>query len=287
LTGKSTSPLPLFDILLTNVTGIVLGLSRGRGEGYVMRYALSEAIRTKELFVLYQPQVSVEERRIVTVEALVRWERTQGEVVPPSDFVPFAEQNELIDPLGAYVMERACQDAAKWKGLRIALNVSQKQFALPDLADFICTVAQDNGLELADLEVEVTETADFPDRAAAIDQLKILHMRGVSVSLDDLGSGSATKELMEALPLSRVKLGRPLVEFYQTSEGAERLRDLIGAAQALGLGVTAEGVETKNECEFLRALGCDLMQGFFFSKPLRAEEVMDVVATSHAKWRAS
>ena len=251
-----------------------------------MHYALSEAISNSELFVLYQPQVSLEERRIVAVEALVRWEPTGGEVVPPSDFVPFAEQNELIDPLGAYVLERACQDAAKWQELRIALNISQKQFALPDLADFICSVAQENGLKLSALEVEVTETADFPDRTAAIDQLKILQMRGVTVSLDDLGSGNATKELMEALPVTRVKLGRPLVENYQTSEGAARLRDLIGAAQALGLGITAEGVETKQEYDCLRALGCDLMQGFLFSKPLRAEEVMDFVETSHAKWRA-
>lgn len=252
-----------------------------------MRYALSAAIKNSELFVLYQPQVSVGERRIVAVEALVRWERVAGELVPPADFVAFAEQNELIDPLGSFVLERACRDAVAWPGLRVAVNVSQKQFAIPDLAEFICSVARDCELKLTDLEVEVTETADFPDRAAAIDQLKILQMRGVTVSLDDLGSGNATKELMAALPLNRVKIGRPLVAACQTSEGAARLRDLIAAARARGLGVTAEGIETKAECEFLRELGCDLMQGFFFSKPLRAEEVSGFAERSAMKWRAA
>ncbi len=252
-----------------------------------MRDALLAAIRNGELFVLYQPQVSVGERRVVAVEALVRWQPSEGEFVPPSDFVPFAEQNDLIDPLGSYVLERACQDAAAWQGLRVAVNVSQKQFALPDLAEFICSIAQKSGLKLSQLEVEVTETADFPDRASAIDQLKILQMRGVIVSLDDLGSGNATKELMAALPLTRVKLGRGLVATCQTSEGAAHLRDLIGAAHARGLGVTAEGVETKVECELMRAFGCDLMQGFFFAEPMRAEEVAAFVEKSSMKWRAA
>ena len=252
-----------------------------------MRYALSAAISNGELFVLYQPQISVGERRVVAVEALVRWQRSAGDLVPPSDFVPFAEQNNLIDPLGTYVLERACRDAAAWKGLRVAVNVSQKQFALPDLAEFICSIALKTGLKLSDLEVEVTETADFPDRAAAIDQLKILQMRGVTVSLDDLGSGNSTKELMAVLPLTCVKLGRPLVEACLTSEGAAKLRELVDAARMRGLSVTAEGVETRAECEFLRALGCDLMQGFFFSKPLPAEEVMDFVEKSALKWRAA
>ena len=252
-----------------------------------MRDALSAAISNGELFVLYQPQVSVGERRVVAVEALVRWQRTKGVFVPPSDFVAFAEQNNLIDPLGTYVLERACRDAAAWKGLRVAVNVSQKQFALPDLAECICSVARKSGLNLSDLEIEVTETADFPDRAAAIDQLKILQMRGVTVSLDDLGSGNSTKELMAVLPLTSVKLGRALIETYQTSEGAARLRDLVAAARMRGLSVTAEGVETKAECQYLRAIGCDLMQGFFFAKPLPAEDVMDFAEKSSVKWRAA
>ncbi|MEN9708590.1 MAG: hypothetical protein RIQ68_998 [Pseudomonadota bacterium] len=252
-----------------------------------MRYALSAAISNGELFVLYQPQISVGERRVVAVEALVRWERSEGDFVPPSDFVPFAEQNDLIDPLGSYVLDRACRDAAPWKGLRLAVNVSQKQFALPDLADFICSMATSSGINLPDLEVEVTETADFPDRAAAIDQLKLLQMRGVTVSLDDLGSGNATLALMSALPLTRVKLGRALVGASQTGEGAARLRDMVHAARARGLGVTAEGVETKAECDILRTLGCDLMQGFFFAEPMRAEDVANFVESSTMKWRAA
>jgi EAL domain-containing protein (putative c-di-GMP-specific phosphodiesterase class I) len=243
-----------------------------------MHYALSTAIKNNELFVLYQPQINVADRKVVAAEALLRWERPGLGPVSPSDFVPYAEEHDLIDPLGIYILERACRDARAWKGVRLAVNVSQKQFARPDLADFICGVAQDCGLDLCDFEVEITETADFPDRAKAVAQLKILRERGVIVSLDDLGSGNATIDLMAALPLSRVKIGRPMIGACETHEGADRLRTLVAAAQALGHGITAEGVETHEEYVFLREIGCDLMQGYFFAKPMASDDIMAFAA---------
>jgi EAL domain-containing protein (putative c-di-GMP-specific phosphodiesterase class I) len=251
-----------------------------------MREALPAAIQNSELFALYQPQVSVNGRCIVAVEALLRWDRPGVGVVLPAHFLPYAEDNDLIDPIGTFMLERACRDAAHWGGIRVAINVSQKQFARPELADFICTIALAHGVNLRDLEIEVTETAAFPHFAEAVAQLKILRARGVTISLDDLGSGNATKDLMASLPLDRVKLGKEVVELCTTTFGKARLADLIGAAHLLGLGVTAEGIETKIECDILRDLGCDQMQGFFFSQPMPAGELLAFIAQSDAKWRA-
>ncbi len=238
-----------------------------------MHNALPAAISNSEFFALYQPQISVADGRIVAAEALLRWQRPGVGIVQPSEFVRFAEENGLIDPIGTYILQMACREAAAWPDLRVAVNVSQKQFARPNLADFICEIARVAGLPLNRLEIEVTETAAFPDINHAIAELKTLRARGVLVSLDDLGSGGATMELMAQLPLDRVKIGRELVGKYAEAEGAARLRTLIAAAQKSGLGVTAEGIETQAERDFLSDLGSDQMQGFLFAQPMSAQEL--------------
>lgn len=238
-----------------------------------MHNALSAALSNSEFFALYQPQISVADGRVVAAEALLRWERPGVGVVQPADFVRFAEENGLIDPIGTFMLQVACRDAMAWSDIRVAVNVSQKQFARPSLAQFICEIAQMAGLPLTRLEIEVTETATFPDLDRAIGELEELRAQGVVVSLDDLGSGHATLELMAKLPLDRVKLGRDIVETYASAQGAARLRTLVSAAHQAGLGVTAEGIETHGERDFLQSLGSDQMQGFLFAHPMNAKDV--------------
>lgn len=242
-----------------------------------MHIALPEAITKGEFFALYQPQVSAADGRVVAAEALLRWERPGVGTVLPGDFVPFAEEHGLIDPIGTFMMQMACRDAVAWKDIRVAVNVSQKQFEQPALAPFICGIAESAGLPLPRLEVEITETSAFADVDRAIAELSALRSRGVVVSLDDFGTGTATLDLMAKLPLDRVKIGRDTVQDIPTNAGAERLRELVAAAHARQLGVTAEGVETKAEYEFLRELGCDLMQGFLFARPMTAKALATFV----------
>jgi EAL domain-containing protein (putative c-di-GMP-specific phosphodiesterase class I) len=193
--------------------------------------------------------------------------------IGPDDFVTFAEDNELIDALGAFILERACQTAARWGDVAVSVNVSPLQFARPDLVEFIVATAARAQLPLHRLEIEITETSQFGDLAAACMTLEALRQHGVSISLDDLGSGHATTELMQRLPLDRVKLGKAVVDLAATEEGAREVAALIRHALDLGLGVTAEGVETQEQLAFLRTCGCDRIQGFFYARPMSGPEL--------------
>ncbi len=237
-----------------------------------MHASLSAALANGEFFALYQPQIATLDGRVAGVEALLRWQRPGFGIIEPSDFVTIAEKQGLIAPLGAFMLERACQTAAAWGELKLGINVSPLQFARVDFADVIFAIAGRANLPLHRLEIEITETAAFGDLEAAKATLAQLRARGVSIALDDLGSGLATPALMRALPLDRVKLGKEVVVTCQTPEGAALVRGLICAARDLGLGVTAEGVETQAEQEFLQACGCDLLQGYLFARPMTGIE---------------
>lgn len=242
-----------------------------------MRTALQAALVNDELFAVFQPQVTIDGARVVSAEALLRWRHPGLGLIGPDDFVPYAESNELIEALGDFMLERACRTAAHWGDLPVSVNVSPLQFARPGFAEAILATAATAGLPLARLELEITETAPFADLDMARGVIETLRASGVVVALDDLGSGHATRELMRALPLDRVKLGKSVVDLAATEEGARYIADLVRDARALGLGVTAEGVETQEQLEFLRACGCDRIQGYLFAQPMSGAEVSTFV----------
>lgn len=247
-----------------------------------MHMALSVALEKGELFALYQPQLDIDGQTVVCAEALLRWQRPGMGLINPDDFVPFAEHNELIDSLGSFILERACQTAASWGNLPVSINVSPLQFARAGLDDFILDVAQRAGLPLTRLEIEITETAAFTDLAAARVMIERLRAHGVKLSLDDLGSGYATTCLMQGLPLDRVKLAKSMVDLATTSAGAEGVAKTVSEALALGLKVTAEGVETPEQFARLKACGCDRVQGFLFARPMSADELSSFAGLSTA-----
>jgi EAL domain-containing protein (putative c-di-GMP-specific phosphodiesterase class I) len=238
-----------------------------------MHTALSVALKQGELFALYQPQLDIDGSHVVCAEALVRWRRPGLGLIHPDDFVPFAEHNALIDELGSFILERACQTAAGWCSLPVSINVSPLQFARAGLDDFILDVAQRAGLPLTRLEIEITETAPFADMAAARVMIERLRTHGVTLSLDDLGSGYATTCLMRDLPLDRVKLAKSVVDLATTPDGADGVAKIVRQALALGLKVTAEGVETPEQLARLKECGCDRVQGFLFARPMSADEL--------------
>jgi EAL domain-containing protein (putative c-di-GMP-specific phosphodiesterase class I) len=238
-----------------------------------MHTALSMALKQGELFALYQPQLAIDGLHVVCAEALLRWQRPGMGLINPDDFVPFAEHNALIDELGSFILERACQTAAHWGDLPVSINVSPLQFAQTGLDDSIFEVARRAGLPLNRLEIEITETAPFADLAAARAMIERLRAHGVTVSLDDLGSGYATTCLMRDLPVDRVKLAKSIVDLVVTSAGAEGIAKIVAQARELGLNVTAEGVETAEQLARLKACGCDRVQGFLFARPMSAGEL--------------
>jgi EAL domain-containing protein (putative c-di-GMP-specific phosphodiesterase class I) len=239
---------------------------------------LREAISKDHLFLLYQPQVSADGLRMASVEALVRCRDPERGVVLPVDFVQFAERNQLIDQLGAWVLQRACRDGARWPGLRVAVNVSPRQFRSPDFIAFVEATARVENMPFDRLEIEITESAYFddPDRAEA--ELRSLRELGIEVALDDFGTGYASLSYLRRLPLDKIKIDKSFVAGLDSADGAAIVNAIVALARALRLQVTAEGVETVEQRDFLIAAGCDYLQGHLFSQAVSAEEISSLLA---------
>ena len=240
---------------------------------------LREAIDTDQLFLLYQPQVRADGLSLASVEALVRCRRPERGLVLPVDFVQFAERNELIDQLGAWVLRRACRDGANWPGLRVAVNVSPRQFRSPDFIGFVQATAVAEGMPFDRLEIEITESAYFDDPDRAEQELRLLRALGIRVALDDFGTGYASLSYLRRLPLDKIKIDKSFVDGLDTADGAAIVQAVLALARALRLEVTAEGVETIAQREFLVAAGCTYLQGHLFSQAVSAAEISALLAT--------
>jgi EAL domain-containing protein (putative c-di-GMP-specific phosphodiesterase class I) len=235
--------------------------------------ALRRAVDTDELRVLYQPIVSLKEGRLVGVEALARWEQPGRGLVLPAEFVPFAEETGLIVPLGAWVLEVARRQAARWRGApgrapTMHVNLSPRQFAEPHLVDLVAGALADTGTEPDRLCLEVTERALAANPASAATTLKRLSAVGVRVSVDDFGTGYSSLASLQYLPISSLKIDRTFVARLDLApEDDAMVAAVIGLAHTLGLAVIAEGVETPRQLAKLDQLGCDYAQGYLFARP--------------------
>ena len=240
---------------------------------------LSAAIRNNDLFLLYQPQVTADGLTLASAEALVRWRDPQRGIVPPDQFVQHAERNGLIDELGSWVLENACREAASWPAIRVAVNVSPLQFRRPDIVDYIARTVRNAGLDFDMFEIEITESAYFdePDRAEAA--LRELRALGIRVALDDFGTGYSSLSYLRRLPLDKIKIDKSFITEIGHVDGAAIVHAVVALARALGLKITAEGVETVEQQRFLRACGCHFLQGYLFSKPVPAAELLAYAAS--------
>ncbi len=248
-------------------------LEAKREERRAMARALRDAMENNKLAVVYQPIVNARTRQTAGVEALVRWGQHS-----PDIFVPIAEEFGLIEDLGRFVLVEACTQAARWPGIFVSVNVSPIQFLNPAFADIVEATLRATGLEPKRLEIEVTEgfAIDNTDRASAI--IDRLHELGVSVALDDFGTGYSSIGHLRRFKFDKLKLDRSMVTDILVQPSALRLvQGTIAMADALGLRVTAEGIDDENQVSVLRLAGCSLFQGFLFSKPLEAGEVMAFV----------
>ena len=242
---------------------------------------LRDAIMGGELDVVYQPVFDAATRAVVNAEALVRWKRKGHGEVPPDVFVPIAEHHGLIGALGAAVLRRACRDAQHWPYVPISVNVSAAQLRDPLFEHLLREVLHETGLEPQRLTLEITETYLVSDPVRAKRAIDAVRAMGISVALDDFGTGFSSIGYLRQFTFDHLKLDRSVVADVARNEPARKLiQATVALADALGLSVTAEGVETEDDAIILRLAGCRRLQGFLLSRPISAAQLTALLGNS-------
>jgi EAL domain-containing protein (putative c-di-GMP-specific phosphodiesterase class I) len=241
---------------------------------------LRRALGRGELALRYQPVFACGSGEIVGFEALLRWTHPVRGPVPPEDFIAVAEESGLIQPLGRWVLEQACAAAASWPdGVRVAVNLSPAQFRSGDLPGLVAATLQGAGLPAGRLELEVTEGMLISDTDQTLTIMEALKALGVQLALDDFGTGYSSMGYLRRFPFDRVKVDRSFVGAVGSDEQAGAIVGAILAmARSLGMRSTAEGVEKREQLDFLRRYGCDEVQGFLLSRPVAAERIPSLLA---------
>jgi diguanylate cyclase (GGDEF)-like protein/PAS domain S-box-containing protein len=248
----------------------------------VMEEALRHALAREEFVLYYQPKVDLRSGRIAGAEALIRWQRPDYGMVPPLQFIPAAEKNGLIEGIGAWVIRDACRQMRAWReaglaGIKVAVNVSARQFRCGGLEEVVVEALAHYGVEPRHLMLELTESMLMAGPEEAVARMAALKRIGVRLSLDDFGTGYSSLAYLSRFPIDQMKIDRSFINGIVTDPGAAIIAtSVIALAHRMRLGVVAEGVETEAQAGYLRQNGCDEMQGFLFSKPVPAEEFAEL-----------
>jgi EAL domain-containing protein (putative c-di-GMP-specific phosphodiesterase class I) len=242
---------------------------------------LSKAIARRELFLLYQPQVT-SQGEVLGAEALLRWQHPKLGLVRPDEFIPLAEKTGLILPMGSWVLSTACLQLVAWSkqpalaGLTLSVNVSVHQFRQADFVEQVALVMEHTGAQPHKLKLELTESSLVHDMEDIILKMHALKAMGVGFSLDDFGTGYSSLNYLKRLPLDQLKIDQSFVhDVLSDDSDASIARMVISLGKSLGFNVIAEGVETQGQCDFLMQNGCQTFQGYLFSKPISAEKFVE------------
>jgi len=239
---------------------------------------LRQAIANKEFFLCYQPQINISNDKLVALEALIRWHHPTKGTLLPIDFVPLAEEIGLIVPIGEWVLRTACKQNKAWQDaglppVRMAVNVSAQQFKQHNFIEMVTTILEETGLKPEYLELELTENVILSNREV-IQIVSKLKQLGVMIAIDDFGTGYSSLSYLHELPMDRLKIDSSFIKHIQSSADDEVIvRAIIAMAKNLNLEVLAEGVETKNQLDFLKKYECGDVQGYYFSKPLSGDDI--------------
>jgi diguanylate cyclase (GGDEF)-like protein len=245
---------------------------------------LRAAFEEDRFELLYQPLMDMQTMRLSGFEALLRWRDATGALIPPSDFIPLAEETGLIVPLGEWVLNQACATAVTWpEDVTVAVNVSAVQFRLPQFVDVVATALATSGLPPSRLELEVTETIMLQDNVTTVAQLHRLRRLGVRISMDDFGTGYSSLSYLRAFPFDKIKIDRSFVrDVADKGEARAIVRAIAGLGASLGMRTTAEGVESGEQLARLRAEGCTDAQGYLFGRPMPVDAVDTFIAEANA-----
>ena len=253
-------------------------------ERLAMQEALLKASTKNQFFLVYQPQVDLESRQVFAVEALIRWMHPERGLVSPADFIPIAEASGLIVQIGDWVLRTACQQNRRWQDegmppINVSVNVSARQFKDEAFVDRVAGALRDSGLDPQYLELELTESLIMQDINQAIATMHRLDAMGVKLSIDDFGTGYSSLSALKHFPVTRLKIDQSFVREVTDDENDKSIiRAVIAMGHGLNLMVIAEGVETREQLDFLRENQCDEVQGYLFSKPIQAAEIPKMLA---------
>jgi EAL domain-containing protein (putative c-di-GMP-specific phosphodiesterase class I) len=246
---------------------------------------LRRALDKRQFVLYYQPEVELSTRRIVGLEALIRWRHPERGLIPPMDFIPAAEETGLILPIGDWGLSEACSQIRRWNrenldcaAPRVCVNLSASQFAREGLADHVEALLRQSGVSSRLLGLEMTESSLISDHGTALEVLGSLRRLGVSLRMDDFGTGYSSLNHLHSLPFDVLKIDRSFVaRMTGGDQPLQIVRTIVELARVLGMDVVAEGIETIEQYSLLRQLGCRFGQGFLFSPPVPAESIREML----------
>jgi EAL domain-containing protein (putative c-di-GMP-specific phosphodiesterase class I) len=257
-------------------------------ERLLLESDLRTAIELEEFLLHYQPQIDMATGRVIGVEALVRWRHPKRGLVPPDMFIPIAEETGLILPIGEFVLRTACLQLKAWQSagfppLRMAVNLSARQFKQDNLPGLVAEIIAGTGIDSRLLELEITESAAMDSPETTIVSLDRFREMGVELAIDDFGTGYSSLSYLKRFPINRLKIDRSFVMDIETDlDNAAITAATITLAHKLGKEVVAEGVETGAQLSFLRDQKCDIVQGYFFSRPLPVAEITEFILSNRS-----
>jgi EAL domain-containing protein (putative c-di-GMP-specific phosphodiesterase class I) len=252
-------------------------------ERLTLESSLRHALEHDQFLLHYQPKIDLKAGAIAGVEALLRWKHPELGMIPPVKFIPIAEETGLIAPIGEWVLRTACEQHALWRraGLspaHVAVNLSPRQFGDDLLLETIESILAETGMGPDMLQLEITESMLMQNPQAALETLTALKKIGVRLAIDDFGTGYSSLSNLKLFPIDTIKVDRSFIRNLPDDVDDRGIADaIIAMGRTLGLTVVAEGVETRQQAEFLRAHGCDQYQGFYFSKPVPAVELAELL----------
>ena len=258
-----------------------------------LEHDLRTAIDTGQFSLNFQPQYCLHSGYLLGAEALLRWNHPQLGWIPPGEFIPIAEDIGQILTIGHYVLHEACREARRWidqgvVDLRVAVNLSPAQFAYQNLLETVRWVLADTELPSHHLELEITESTLMRDRETTVATLQGLSDLGVSLALDDFGTGYSSLSYLRRFRIDKIKIDRSFIaDVPVDADGVTLVRTILSLGHSLGLRVTAEGIESKAQYEFLVKQGCDEAQGFFLSKPIRGEAFLELAEADMGQMRSA
>ena len=240
---------------------------------------LRNALQQNEFYLMYQPQLDVIKESFLSAEALIRWQHPKQGLIAPADFIPLAEENGLIIPIGEWVLRTACTEAARWhqngQSLQVAVNLSPLQIKNPDFVQNVLDVLSETGFPPDKLVLEITEGALMEHSENTLTTLLALREHHIQIALDDFGTGYSSMNYLKRLPINHIKVDQSFVRGLQDNkENLAIVRAIISLAKNLGFSVTAEGIESLHQAQILKYFGCETLQGYYFSEPVTIQEML-------------